>query len=572
MILTLYLTVWLASASIVSASQPVPLVHTPSGTIQGIVVPVQGRDIVQFRNIPYAKPPVGELRFEKPVPVEPWANTLDGTKFGPSCIQNDKFLPEMWEPLDNKDISEDCLQLNVYVPDSVSETDKKPVMVWIHGGGFTGGSAALYDSSYFALKDVLVVTIQYRVGLFGFLSTGDATLPGNYGLWDIIEALRWVNTNIAGFGGDRDTVTVFGESAGGFCATFLSVIPSTKGLFKRVIVQSGSAAGNMFISKDPFRVAERVGRHNGCITDTETAIDKEALVNCLKGKSAQDLLNAQLDPTTLFFGGFSMEVHLWPVVDGDLLVRRPIDILNDPRSKEFQYFQSIDLIAGTTDNEASLLPFIAYHLQGPMNFNLSDGIPTSVLCDLFAPAIAKDIYEDNTIVAGILCQRYKKDNLADQARSLSALYGDAQFVGPAVSLLDFHSKGRAHSNTYQYLFTQEIDFYFLAPSFPWSEGAGHGVDCLYMFGPAGFSQYESILTPEGTSLRDAIVTYWTNFAKTGNPNGPGLIPWKTYGPGGRHYMDLNYEPVLSQDIYQQRIQFLLEEIPNKLRQSSKTEL
>ncbi|XP_060064816.1 carboxylesterase 3-like [Ylistrum balloti] len=564
------ITLWLAFVVVASTGQYVPKVNTPLGPVRGVVVPVLGQDVLQFRNIPYAKPPVGKLRFEKPVPVEPWTDTLDGTKFGPSCIQDTNFLPEMWDKLENKETSEDCLHLNVYVPESTSLKVKKPVMVWIHGGAFVGGSAALYDSSYFVLKDVVVVTIQYRVGLFGFLSSGDSKLPGNYGLWDMIEALRWVNKSIASFGGDPNMVTIFGESAGGFAVSFLSLIPLTEGLFQRAIAQSGSTAGPLFLSENPMKITEKVGSHVGCITNS--SIDNEALVSCLKTKSAEDLLIAQLDPATLHSGGFSMSVHLWPVVDDDLIVRRPMESLKDPSSKEFQRFQSVDLIAGTTDNEASLLPFILFHLQEPMNFQLSEGIPTSVLCDLFAPAIARDKYEDNTVVSDMICERYKEDNLVDQSRSLAALYGDLQFVAPTVSLLDFHSEGKTDSNTYHYLFTQEIHFSFLTPSFHWSKGAGHAVDCLFMFGPSGISDDESLQSTAAISLRDTVVSYWTNFAKTGNPNGPGLIPWKTFSNRGRYYMDLKVDPELGQDLYQERIKFLREDIPNRIRQSHKTEL
>ncbi|OWF45151.1 carboxylesterase 3-like [Mizuhopecten yessoensis] len=573
MMQTLCVAVWLTKSLVVCTGHSGPVVNTPSGPIQGVVVPALGQNVLQFRNIPFAEPPVGELRFEKPVPVGPWTDTLDGTKFGPSCIQDTNFLPEVRENLDNKETSEDCLQLNVYVPEAVSTTVKKPVMVYIHGGGFASGYAALYDSSYFALKDVIVVTLQYRLGLFGFLSTGDSTLPGNYGLWDMIEALRWVNKNIASFGGDPHMVTIVGESAGGFAVSFLSVSPTTKGLFQRVVAQSGTPVSKLFISENPIRVAEKVGSYAGCITDTESVIDNEALIKCLKGKSAEDLLKAQSDPTTLYFGRFSISVNLWPVIDGELLLRKPIDSLQDPGSEELLYLQSLDLIAGTNDNEASLIPFIFSHFQEPMNFSLSDGIPTPLLCDVFAPAVAKDAFDDETIVSDMLCQRYKEDNMFDQAQSISDLYGDLFFHAPTVALLDFHSKGNTRSNTYQYLFTHEITFKFLVPSFPWSKGAGHGVECLYMFGPGDIGAIDdSIRSTEGRALTDTVVTYLTNFAKTGNPNGQGLVPWEKFTTRGRYYLDINYKPVLRQDLYQKRITFLQQDIPNQLRQSSKTEL
>ncbi|XP_033727702.1 uncharacterized protein LOC117317000 [Pecten maximus] len=571
-IMAVYQAVLLAAVLAVTSCQSPPVVNTPSGPIKGIVVPTLGKDVVQFRNIPYAKPPIGKLRFEKTVPIEPWTETLDGTVFGPSCLQDVNGLPEMWIKAENNITSEDCLQLNVYVPGAVSKTTKKPVMFWLHGGGFRLGNNWFLDPSFLVFKDVIVVTTNYRLGLFGFLSTGDAALPGNYGLWDMIEALKWVNKNIASFGGDPESVTIFGESAGGFAVSYLSIIPSNEGLFHRVISQSGVGIGEIWSVMDPFKIAKRIGSHVGCITENDSTIDKNALVSCLKEKPAEVLIKAQIDPSTLDFGGVA-PVILWPNIDGELIVRKTHESLDDVTSKESIFFRSLDVMAGTTDNEATLIPFLLYKLEQSRKLNFSEGIPTAVLCEDLAPVIARDAFNDETFVSDLICQAYKEDSLEEQSRSICNLWADVALVAPTLQFLDFHSRGKTNTNTYQYLFTQEISFYYLFPSLPWSKGAGHAVDLLYLFGPGTFNQLdESLASPEGRAMTEILVNYWTNFAKTGNPNGDKLVEWKKFGSGGRNYMNLNMEPFMDKDLYAKRMKFLLEEIPDKLRKSVKTEL
>ncbi|XP_069125447.1 uncharacterized protein [Argopecten irradians] len=571
--MALYQVVLLASFLYMTSGQSSPIVETPSGPIKGIVVPALGKDTVQFRNIPYAKPPVGDLRFEKTVPIEPWTETLDGTVFGPSCIQDTRALPELWKYAYNNITSEDCLQLNVYVPGSVSTATKKPVMFWIHGGGFQIGNGWSADPSFLVLKDVIVVTINYRLGVFGFLSTGDSSLPGNYGLWDMIEALKWVNKNIASFGGDPGKVTIFGESAGGFSVSYMSVIPSNEGLFQKVIYQSGSAVCDMWDVSNPFKFTKAIGKHVGCITENDSTINKDAMVACLKEISTDDLFAAQTDPSIMEWEEIPMTAILFPTIDGELLVRSPLQSLEDTTSKESEFFRSLDVMAGTTDNEASIFPYILMRLQESRNFNLSEGIPNSILCNDLAPAIARAGFKDDAIAPELLCQAYTREDLAEQSQSTCDLWGDMAFVAPTVQLLDFHSRGKPNPNTYQYLFTQTISFHFMVPSYSWSKGVGHGTELLYLFGPDLMNKLdESLSSPEGRKLSEILASYWTNFAKTGNPNGDNLVEWKSFGSDARYFMNLNVEPFLDKDAFGNRMKLLLEDIPNKLKKRAKTEL
>ncbi|CAG2236094.1 Liver carboxylesterase B-1,Carboxylesterase 3,Carboxylesterase 3A,Esterase-5A,Bile salt-activated lipase,Carboxylesterase 4A,Cholinesterase,Cholinesterase 1,Liver carboxylesterase 2,Esterase CM06B1,Liver carboxylesterase,Carboxylesterase 5A,Carboxylesterase 1F,Putative inactive carboxylesterase 4,Liver carboxylesterase 1,Carboxylesterase 1D,Para-nitrobenzyl esterase,Acetylcholinesterase-1,Acetylcholinesterase,Venom carboxylesterase-6,Neuroligin-2,Pyrethroid hydrolase Ces2e,Carboxylesterase 1E,Carboxylester len=204
-----------------------------------------------FKNIPYAKPPTGQYRFRRPVPYGQWKGTLDATQFGPSCIQTNNAFVDKWLP--NLNQSEDCLLLNIYCPTNSSTANKKSVMIWIHGGGYQTGQGMLYNASYIsAVGDVIVVTINYRLEAFGFFSTNDDIAPGNYGLWDQKMAIEWVNNNIEDFGGDTKSITLFGQSAGGLSVGLQAFNVKNKGLFQRVILQSG--VGNSIFRQSHFRV------------------------------------------------------------------------------------------------------------------------------------------------------------------------------------------------------------------------------------------------------------------------------------------------------------------------------
>ena len=214
------------------------IVRTPSGSVLGTTSETLGVNVSRYYKIPFATPPIGNFRFTKTVPVVPWGTTINSTKYGPSCVQS---IPAGYVfIIPNQDTSEDCLHLNIFVPETnIASNQLKPVMVWIHGGAFVVGSATMYDGSYLAAQgDVIVVTVNYRLGILGFLSFGN--LRGNYGLWDQLEAIRWIKRNIRSFGGDPSSITIFGESAGAASVALHSTIPRNRGLFQRSIMQSGS--------------------------------------------------------------------------------------------------------------------------------------------------------------------------------------------------------------------------------------------------------------------------------------------------------------------------------------------
>ncbi|XP_025194178.1 venom carboxylesterase-6-like [Melanaphis sacchari] len=253
-----------------------PEVRIKNGAIRGKILKSRdGRDFYSFTAIPYAKPPIDELRFKPPETVDSWEGILDATKESNMCTQNNRFFPSIRHLILGE---EDCLYLNVYTSNL---NGKLPVMLWIHGGGFLAGHSGsnIFGSEYFMDKDVVFVSINYRLGLFGFISTEDDVIPGNYGLKDQVMALRWVQKNIANFGGDPDQVTIFGESAGGASVGYHLLSPLSKGLFHKAILQSGTSLCRWAVSSPGLirKRTEAVATIAGCNFNSS-----EEILNCLK--------------------------------------------------------------------------------------------------------------------------------------------------------------------------------------------------------------------------------------------------------------------------------------------------
>lgn len=235
----------------------------------------------QFLGVPFAAPPVGANRFRPPAPVEPWEGTKDATEDGRSCIQTAYLVPDKIVG------SEDCLYLNVFTK-SLDSTAKKPVIVFLHGGAFIFGSGSIQKGDYLMEEDIVVVSIQYRLGPFGFLTTADKTAPGNYGLHDQLAALRWIQKHIAQFGGDPNSVTISGMSAGGASVNYLMLSPQSEGLFHRAIAMSGSALCWWANIPHQEKTARKLGIAMRCpLTSTED------MVECLRTKPAKDIMIAQ---------------------------------------------------------------------------------------------------------------------------------------------------------------------------------------------------------------------------------------------------------------------------------------
>ncbi|KAJ7312047.1 hypothetical protein JRQ81_006380, partial [Phrynocephalus forsythii] len=275
-----------------------PEVVTTGGRLRGKQVNIPGakRRVDVFLGVPFAKPPVGPLRFSPPQPAEPWTQLRDATSYPPMCLQDPVLAQLLSDDFSNNKEkvslrnSEDCLYLNIYTPANSDNKANLSVMVWIHGGGLLLGAASTYDGSALAAyENVVVVTIQYRLGILGFYSTGDEHSRGNWGFLDQVAALQWIQENIAFFGGDPGSVTLFGESAGGCSVSAHVLSPVSKGLFHKAISQSGVAILHAALETHPERLAKKIAEVAGC-----PASSSFEMVSCLKGKTENEILETTL--------------------------------------------------------------------------------------------------------------------------------------------------------------------------------------------------------------------------------------------------------------------------------------
>ncbi|KAG7263668.1 hypothetical protein CRUP_005207 [Coryphaenoides rupestris] len=463
-----------------------------------------------FKGVPFADIPG---RFEKPKRHPGW----DGHRVRKRCLQVNLLQTGTRG-------SEDCLYLNIWVPHGRHVSTGLPVMVWIFGGGFlVGGSMGanflnnyLYSGQEIADRgDVIVVTVAYRVGTLGFLSSGDASGPGNYGLWDQQAAIAWVHRNIRSFGGDPDNITLFGESAGGASVSLQTVSPHNKGLIRRAISQSGVALCPWAINRNPRHMAEMV---NCPIDDT--------MMSCLKMIDAAALtlagtLSVKASPENPLLHNLLLSA----VIDGDFLPEDPGNL--------FHNAADIDYIAGVNDMDGHLFTGLDIpSINSPL-------VATSVE-DMRAllGAYTKDKGKAGQDTA---FSQYTSDwgNGPSQEtvkRTVVDIGTDYIFLVPSQAALYLHA---SNANTYSYLLSEPNRLGGLAKPYPSWMGAEHADDLQYMFGkpfssPLGY-------WPRHRRLSGYMIAYWTNFAKTGDPNKGLDVPatWPKFTPSGHKYLEIN---------------------------------
>jgi para-nitrobenzyl esterase len=480
------LAVLIALAAPPLATAQTVTAYPPTGPIEGVVTPVMH----EFLGIPYAEPPVGALRWRPPVARAPWTTPLDASAFGGRCAQ-------VGGPFGEASTNEDCLYLNVYVPHrkSVPERDlrrKRPVMVWIHGGAFQSGSAENYDPTKLVTEgDVIVVTINYRLGTLGFLAhpalsaESPADVSGNYGILDQQLALRWVQDNIAAFGGNPRKVTIFGESAGGISVHVHMASPLAAGTFQRAIAQSGAVFVQPTIGEGETQGAT--------LADALGCSDQSA--ECLRGLGVDDILADQ--PLGLRTAS--------PVVDGVVL---PTDLRTAFASGNFN---RVPLIEGSNHDEMRLFVALLFDLQGgPLtDAEYVDGI--SAL--LGVP----------TGVAGVLATQYPAASYPSAGLALSALATDAAFACNAFAV---NRSVSGLAPVYAYEFADENAPATLLPPVSFPYGAAHAFELNYLFTlPQAFPQ---AFSPEQETLSDTMVGYWTRFARTGKPSARHAPRWPRF--------------------------------------------
>ena len=497
-----------------------PTVTTKAGTFLGTTKEVNayGKNVKinHFFGIPYAEAPVDDLRFRKPVPKKVFTSPFDATKFGNVCLQVLLF------PLsDEKTLkqSEDCLNLNIYVP-AESKGDL-PVMVWIHGGAFVCGAGQPYVADTLSAQgNVIVVTLNYRLTLWGFLSTKDEHSPGNYGLWDQHLALQWVHDNIKNFGGDAGRVTIFGESAGSGSVVYQSLYAGNRGLFQRAIAQSGSITAMWATSRTPKQDAEFLGKLVGC-EQTDTG----PLVECIR-KASPDVLNATInDPTN---GLLKINLPFLPTVDGEFIKESPKDLLlgNSPISADDRaFFASLDFLSGINAEEGlvalnSLVAGVGDAGEFEPNRTLFEEelLPFMVAYELDTelPQAVKDI----------LIHEYTDwsdpEDMEKRRTKLVAVYSDMFFTIPLIETISQHNSLATNSkNTYMYLF-DILPSTRAMPTPSWGKRANHADELLYVFfeesdGLLSFMAGREDFKPTEWDRQDSkyLITMWTNFAKTG---------------------------------------------------------
>jgi para-nitrobenzyl esterase len=502
-----------------SASRATQPLQIEGGEIADIAADSAG--IRVFKGIPYAAPPVGELRWRGPEPVKPWIGVRNAGEWGPRAMQGDR-LGDI-DPL-NKRMDEDCLYLNIWTP-AKSAQDNLPILFWIHGGSNnTGaGSQPEYDGVALARKGVVVVTINYRLDVFGFLAHPDLSAEsgvnasGNYGLLDQIAALRWVQKNISAFGGDPKQVTLFGESAGAMDISLLMVSPLAEGLFARAIGQSGGALkpAPVFGPK-PLRIGEQDGVKFAQGLGANSIAELRAL-------PAREVLKAALaSPIAYGFG----------VVDGHVVPDHPAKLYAEGRQHK------IPLLVGWNSDEGTY--FSARLVSwGPDSPSYSERIQ----------ALYKDSAE------AVLALYPPGPGPQDDKASFAALFGDEIISYGAWAWAERASAIDA-SPTYRYYFTRrppgapELSVYPLT-----APGVYHSAEICYVWNNLQVRDWP--WEGEDRRLADVMSSYWVNFAKTGNPNGNGLPGWPPYKQGGAGLvMELGRQIGVQGETHRDRYEFL----------------
>ncbi|XP_072044517.1 uncharacterized protein [Amphiura filiformis] len=511
-----------------------PTVTVEQGQIIGTRYQFQANgvnhEVDAYLGIPYAEAPVGPLRFKPPVPKQ-WQGELNAQQYGKVCHQ--PLIP--FFPIKADDLDEDCLVLNVFVPQS--KPSNAAVMLWIHGGAYLYGAGSLSEETDMhpvaSIGDVIVVSINYRLGVLGFLATGDDVVPGNMGMLDQVEAMKWVQKNIAAFGGNPDRVTIFGESAGAGSVSLHTLSPLSAGLFSRAIMQSGVAIDPWTCNTDTANYAKRafaLGKLVGC--DEETT---EQLVDCLGGVVADDIVNATMRMMESYLSEDPAIVTFAPVVDNNFLPGNPSALV------ERKSFNRASIMAGYNADEGNmnLVLFYPNSTEKPhVNASVFEQTLIYLKVTPFLKPLQRSalelVYFDDAMVA---------DPNSNYIDALSKLLGDYYFACPN----DVYLRGAYEANNvgsvYAYYFNHHPSHSLI--NSPWS-GACHADDLVF-FG-LHFLSNNITLTDVEVDMTMKMIRYWTNFAKTGNPNIASEseeysgedkdIDWPQYTPDKKMYQEL----------------------------------
>ncbi|XP_014484403.1 PREDICTED: acetylcholinesterase isoform X2 [Dinoponera quadriceps] len=494
------------------------VVETNSGLIRGFSRTVIDHEVHAFYGVPFAKPPIGPLRFRKPVPIEPWHGILNATTLPNSCYQERyEYFPgfegeEMWNP--NTNISEDCLYLNIWVPHKLRLRHKAgegnaggmAILVWIYGGGFMSGTATLdvYDADFMAAtSNAIIASIQYRVGAFGFLylnqhfGKGSEEAPGNMGLWDQALALKWLRDNAPAFGGDPELITIFGESAGGSSVSLLLISPVTQNLVRRGILQSGTlnAPWSYMSGERANEVARVLVDDCGC-NSTLLLENPARVMACMRSVDAKTLSVQQWNSYSGILGFPSA-----PTVDGIFLPEDPLDLVREA------IFEKTEIMIGNNQDEGTyfiLYDFIDFFEKDHASFLDRDKF-LNIINTIFKNMSQ---IEREAIIFQYTDWERINDGYQNQ-RAIADIVGDYFFICPSTYFADlFAARGM---KVYYYFFTQRTS------TNVWGEWMGvmHGDEVEYVFGhPLNISlEY----TDKERNLALRIIGHFSEFAYKGVP-------------------------------------------------------
>lgn len=510
-ILSVFFSVTACCGAVIADDATTGVIQTVNGPVRGKIENGAG----VFLGIPYAAPPVGDLRWKPPQAAASWKQVKEAAAFSPACPQ-----PRQ----DKGSFSEDCLYLNVWTEAKKPDV-RMPVMVWIHGGGFNFGSTSLreYNGRNLAKKGVVVVTLNYRLGPLGFLvhpllsKESAYKTSGNYALLDQIAALQWVQKNIAAFGGDPGNVTLFGQSAGSRSVSLLMISPLSKGLFHRAIAESGGPIiGSEYLNPVFNGDMENVSKMGQKLAAKLGCDGAEDVLAAMRARSAQDIITAADCRTGLFDEG----LFFAPVFDGRVLPKNPLTAYSEGRQHD------VPIIMGSTANEGT------FYLIGEKDLTVEK-----------YKAFLTSRFAGNAGKAFDMFPAYKSEDVApaiDRFITVAVNAQPARFVAQSME--------RMKSRGYLYHFTRRPDTELVRKM-----GAHHGVDLAYVFG--NMSRSEGYNDTD-MKLSEKVMGYWVNFAKTGNPNGKGLPHWPAYDSKSDLSLEFSDTVRINKNLYKKECDFI----------------
>ena len=476
-----------------------PIVHLPVGSLVGI----SEGGVTQYRGIPYAEAPVGALRWAAPQPVRPWSGLREASLFGPMC-------PQAPNPFGgaNPQTSEDCLSLNVYVPEAAA-SGPRPVIVWIPGGGQVIGAGSQYDAAHLAnAAQAVVVTMNYRLGALGWLWTSGMVAEHkghNFSIQDQQEALRWVQRHIAAFQGDASRVTLAGESVGSISASLHLVSPTAKGLFHRVLMASGVNPPGLLSSADAAKFGDAFAQKLGCPTGADQ-------MTCLRAKTPDELVQGAPDYTDI--GRNSL---YWPhFIDGEVIVSDVMPALSKGE------FNKVPIMVGSTMDEGRGFVPISYDLDG-----------VAMTQEEYVAAATRLVgTSGQALLTGLM---YPSSKLGSPGLAWSQAVTDGWF---ACQVNELARRTQSKVPTFAYEFADRQAPEFIQSPFM-ASGAFHAGDLLYWF-QTPVANAPLTLNPAQKMLSDQMIRYWKRFAETGQPNDAqsGDTVWPQYNWLSKPYLTL----------------------------------